>query len=111
MCFPFVLRVLCHATAPKVTTEIKPPRVSQGKTGREFPEPGSSRIAPLNRTARVVGRASRLPPGRLALERTTVGETPGMTGETPAPLPAEVQGKAGETSRLKFTSPSAAMWP
>ena len=53
--------------------------------------------------APVVGQASRLPPGRLALEPQTKkvspvaitsspplneGETPGMTGGTPAPLPA-----------------------
>jgi hypothetical protein len=35
----------------------------------------------------VVGRASRLPSGRLALEPTHAGETPGVAGETPAPLP------------------------
>ena len=34
----------------------------------------------------VVGRASRLPPGRLALGLITAGETPGEAGETPAPL-------------------------
>ena len=34
----------------------------------------------------VVGRASRLPRGRLALELSTAGETPGGAGETPAPL-------------------------
>jgi exodeoxyribonuclease V gamma subunit len=34
----------------------------------------------------VVGQASRLSPGRLAREQTTAGGTPGLTGETPAPL-------------------------
>src|SRR5450759_2171039 len=35
----------------------------------------------------VVGQASRLSVGRLALEDTNAGETPGAAGETPAPLP------------------------
>ena len=35
----------------------------------------------------VVGRASRLPTGRLALELPAAGEPPGVAGETPAPLP------------------------
>ena len=39
---------------------------------------------PMNRE--VVGRASRLPPGRLALELPTAGGTPGSAGETPVPL-------------------------
>ena len=34
----------------------------------------------------VVGWASRLPSGRRALELATAGETPDITGETPAPL-------------------------
>ena len=34
----------------------------------------------------VVGRASRLPSGRLALEPSHAGDTPGAAGETPAPL-------------------------
>ncbi len=38
-------------------------------------------------TVQVVGRASRLPPGRLALKPTDEGETPNVAGETPAPLP------------------------
>ena len=36
----------------------------------------------------VVGQASRLPTGRLALGPPTAGGTPATTGETPAPLPA-----------------------
>jgi len=35
----------------------------------------------------VVGRASRLPPGRLALDPTGAGGSPRMAGETPAPPP------------------------
>ena len=46
----------------------------------------------VKRTGGVVGRASRLPPGRLALEFST-------TGETPAPLPG---GLAGETAIVHF---------
>src|SRR2546427_7494126 len=38
-------------------------------------------------TAQVVGRASRLPEGRLALHATFAGETPDEAGGTPAPLP------------------------
>ena len=41
-------------------------------------------VLPLNR--QVVGRASRLPSGHLALRHPTAGETPGAAGETPAPL-------------------------
>jgi hypothetical protein len=47
-------------------------------------------------TVQVVGRASRLPRGRLALgagdtgqRPSTAGETPGAAGETPAPLPGD----------------------
>ena len=43
-------------------------------------------MVPLSRTAGIVGRVSHLPPGRLALELTTAGETPDEAGETPAPL-------------------------
>lgn len=41
-------------------------------------------------TFQVVGRASRLPPGRLALEPTDAGETPDVAGETPTPLPEQL---------------------
>ena len=44
-------------------------------------------LAPTNR--RIVGQASRLSPGRLALESTNAGETPVVTGGTPAPLLAQ----------------------
>jgi hypothetical protein len=54
-------------------------KVGQGTNTRR-PTPS----IPMNRP--VVGRASRLPPGRLALELPTAGETPGEAGETPAPL-------------------------
>jgi len=40
-----------------------------------------------------VGRASRLPGGRLALGFGNAGETPGAAGETPAPLPEQLQKK------------------
>ena len=40
---------------------------------------------------RVVGRASRLSVGRLALEATNAGETPAAAGGTPAPLPDQLQ--------------------
>ncbi len=44
-------------------------------------------------TVQVVGRASRLPGGRLALALSpgNAGETPGAAGETPAPLPEQLQ--------------------
>ena len=41
-------------------------------------------------TAQVVGRASRLSGGRLALG-PHAGETPGTAGETPAPLPEQLR--------------------
>ena len=40
----------------------------------------------LSMNREVVGQASRLPSGRLALE-TNAGETPAPAGGTPAPLP------------------------
>jgi PemK-like, MazF-like toxin of type II toxin-antitoxin system len=43
-------------------------------------------VCPLPMNRQIVGRAARLPPGRLALELSTAGETPGAAGETPAPL-------------------------
>ena len=45
-----------------------------------------SHQSPLPMNRQVVGRASRLPPGRLALELSTACDTLGATGETPAPL-------------------------
>ncbi len=42
--------------------------------------------------AQVVGQASRLPEGRLALG-ANAGETPGAAGETPAPLPQQLRTK------------------
>jgi hypothetical protein len=41
-------------------------------------------------TVQVVGRASRLSWGRLALGRSSVGKRPGPAGETPAPLPEQL---------------------
>ena len=41
-------------------------------------------------TVQVVGRASRLSAGRLALGPGNAGETPGAAGETPAPLPEQL---------------------
>ena len=40
----------------------------------------------LSMCRRIVKRASRLPPGRLALELSTAGEKPAATDETPVPL-------------------------
>ena len=40
----------------------------------------------VKRMGGVVGRASRLPSGHLAVRHSTVGEPPGAAGETPAPL-------------------------
>jgi len=54
------------------------------KVGQGIDTSPSTPSIPMNR--RVVGRASRLPPGRLALGLFTTGETPGEAGETPAPL-------------------------
>jgi hypothetical protein len=42
-------------------------------------------------TVQVVGRASRLSWGRLALGRTSAGKRPGPAGETPAPLPEQLR--------------------
>ena len=41
-------------------------------------------------TGQVVGQASRLSAGRLALGATNAGETPGAAGGTPTPLPAQL---------------------
>jgi len=43
-----------------------------------------------------VGRASRLPAGRLAPDPTYAGETPEGAGETPAPLPEQLHWISGE---------------
>jgi hypothetical protein len=48
------------------------------------PSPALKGSVPMNHE--VVGRASRLPPGRLARELPPAGGTPGSAGETPAPL-------------------------
>src|ERR1039458_1423740 len=45
----------------------------------------------LGVTVQVVGRASRLSWGRLALGRTSAGKRPGPAGETPAPLPEQLR--------------------
>jgi hypothetical protein len=42
-------------------------------------------------TVQIVGRASRLSWGRLALGRTSAGKRPGPAGETPAPLPEQLR--------------------
>ncbi len=47
-------------------------------------------------TVQVVGRASRLPAGRLAPEPTDAGRTPDMAGETPAPLPEQLPVAEGQ---------------
>jgi hypothetical protein len=52
------------------------------------------RLAEIDKTlvtVQVVGRASRLSGGRLALGFGNAGETPGAAGETPAPLPEQLQ--------------------
>src|SRR5439155_23031817 len=49
----------------------------------------------------VVGRASRLSAGRLALETTNAGETPGGAGGTPAPLPQQFQFDGGDPAILE----------
>src|SRR5258708_12412590 len=46
-------------------------------------------LAAARVTVEVVGQASRLSAGRLALGANNAGETPGAAGETPAPLPEE----------------------
>jgi DNA mismatch repair protein MutL len=64
-------------------------------------QPASHQPAP------VVGQASRLPPGRLALERAAAGETPDVTGETPAPLPSPFPSGASTASpELRGASPT-----
>lgn len=50
----------------------------------QFDEVARALSLPLNR--QIVGRASRLPSGRPALEISTAGGTPGAAGETSAPL-------------------------
>ena len=49
----------------------------------------------------VVGRASRLSWGRLALGRTSAGKRPGPAGETPAPLPEPLREGRGEATFLQ----------
>ena len=52
------------------------------------------RLAEIDKTlvtVQVVGRASRLSGGRLALGFGHAGETPGAACETPAPLPEQLQ--------------------
>ncbi len=51
-------------------------------------------------TVQVVGRASRLSWGRLALGRTSAGKRPGPAGETPAPLPEQLRQEMWPTGRL-----------
>jgi hypothetical protein len=64
---------------------------------------------PMNR--QVVGRASRLPSGRLALERPTAGETPGAAGETPAPLlPPPGSGAQSASKRRGILSSKGGGW-
>ena len=53
-------------------------------------------------TVQVVGRASRLPPGRPALEATDAAAVPGMAGETPAPLPERLLLWYGSTTARKW---------
>ena len=67
----------------EVNYQTEPAGVIQvSKTGRVTPlAEGTATI-----TAQVVGQASRLPDGRPAPEKNNSGETPGTTGETPAPL-------------------------
>ena len=55
----------------------------------------------------IEGRASRLPPGRLALKHSNAGQTPGAAGETPALLfgsaGSGAQSSSGRTALCAFT--------
>ena len=55
-------------------------------------------------TVEVVGQASRLSAGRLALETSNAGGTPGETGGTPAPLPQQLGPKTVAEVGLYFSS-------
>ena len=65
-----------------------------------YPHRAATQTAPSGTSAQVVGQASRLSDGRLALGQANAGETPHAAGETPAPL-AESQA-AGENLRQSF---------
>ena len=58
-------------------------------------------------TVQVVGQASRLSWGRLALGRTSAGKRPGPAGETPAPLPEQLHQLFAQWDRAD--SPGAAV--
>ncbi len=72
-----------------------------GELGRQVPPTLSGTTV----TVQVVGRASRLPGGRLApaLSPDNAGETPGAAGETPAPLPEQLR-TTNDTPRLGLTA-------
>ena len=53
-------------------------------------------------TVQVVGQASRLSAGRLALGVTIAGETPGTAGGTPAPLPEQLRKKNATLGEERF---------
>jgi ferrous iron transport protein B len=65
-----------------------------------YPHRAASQAPPSSASAQVVGQASRLSDGRVALGQANAGETPHAAGETPAPL-ADSQA-AGETLRQSF---------
>jgi hypothetical protein len=77
--------------------------------------PRANGESPLLLNRQIVGRASRLPPESLALKLSTVDETPGAAGETPAPLLGPSSSGAqsasscrGFLSRNRWRPPAAA---
>ncbi len=65
-----------------------------------YPHRTATQTVPSGASAQVVGQASRLPDGRLALGQANAGGTPHAAGETPAPLPDSQV--AGENLRQSF---------
>jgi hypothetical protein len=101
------LRVPAHRDASLVL-----PALCQGQQGffRATWTPHLPAATPSANRDQVVGQASRLPSGRLALEGTTAGVNPGSAGETPAPLAAPAGSEAESVSSLRcaIIAPAAA---